>query len=74
MSANVGAPTREVNENMDLGLIAAVAMLVIWAVLTFVVNNAPGFTHALLIAGVSLLVWRIVKRDAPTPPPTPPQR
>jgi len=59
---------------MDLGLIAAVAMLVIWAVLTFVVNNAPGFTHALLIAGVSLLVWRIVKRDAPTPPPTPPQR
>ena len=58
---------------MDLGLIAAVAMLVMWAVLTFVMNNAPGITHALLIAGVSLLVWRIVKRDAPTTPPTPPQ-
>ena len=58
---------------MDLGLIAAVAMLVIWALLTFVMNNAPGVTHALLVFGVSLLVWRIVKRDAPTTPPTPPQ-
>ena len=58
---------------MDLGLLAAVAMLVIWAVLTFVVNDAPGVTHSLLIAGVSLLVWRIVKRDAPPAPPTPPQ-
>ena len=59
---------------MDLGLIAAVAMLVIWAVLTFVVNDAPGVTHSLLIAGVSLLVWRIVKRDEKSAPPTPPQR
>lgn len=58
---------------MDLGLIAAVAMLVIWAVLTFVVNDAPGVTHSLLIAGVSLLIWRVVKRDAPTTPPTPPR-
>ena len=59
---------------MDLGLIAAVAMLVIWAVLTFVVNDAPGVTHSLLIAGVSLLVWRIVKRDEKAAPPAPPQR
>jgi len=58
---------------MDLGLIGAIAMLVIWALLTFVMNNAPGFTHSLLIAGVTLLVWRIVKRDAPPAPPTPPQ-
>lgn len=59
---------------MDLGLLAAVAMLVIWTLLTFVMNNAPGFTHALLIAGVSLLIYRIVKRDATTTPPPPPQR
>jgi hypothetical protein len=58
---------------MDLGLIAAVAMLVIWGVLTFVVNDAPGVTHVLLIGGVSLLIWRIVKRDAPATPPTPPK-
>ena len=55
---------------MDLGLIGAIAILVIWALLTFVMNNAPGFTHALLIAGVSLLIWRIVKRDATPPPPS----
>lgn len=47
---------------MDLGIIAAIAMLVVWAVLTFVVNDAPGMTHALLTAGVSLLIWRVVKR------------
>ncbi len=50
---------------MDIGLVAAVAMLVVWAVLTFLVNDAPGITHALLVAGLTLLIWRIVKRDAP---------
>jgi threonine/homoserine/homoserine lactone efflux protein len=58
---------------MDLGIAAAVAMLVVWAVLTFVVNDAPGATHALLIAGVSLLVWRYVRRDAPAKTGTPPR-
>ena len=48
-------------------------MLVVWAVLTFVVNDAPGITHALLIGGVSLLIWRVVKRDATPGPGTPPQ-
>ena len=53
-------------KNMDLGLLAAVAMLVIWAVLTFVVNDAPGMTHALLTGGVALLIWRVVRRgEAP---------
>jgi len=57
----------------DLGLACAIAMLVIWAALTFVVNNAPGFTHVLLIGGVSLLIWSIVKRDATPGPGSPPQ-
>jgi threonine/homoserine/homoserine lactone efflux protein len=48
---------------MDLGLLGAILMLVVWAVITFVVNDAPGVTHALLIAGVALLIWRIVKRS-----------
>jgi len=47
----------------DLGLIVAVAMLIVWGVLTFVVNDAPGITHALLTVGVALLVWRVVKRS-----------
>lgn len=54
-----------VNKNMDLGIIAAVAILIVWAVLTFVVNDAPGMTHALLTGGVALLIWRIVKRSSP---------
>lgn len=49
---------------MDLGIVLSIAMLVVWAVLTFVVNDAPGMTHALLTAGVALLIWRIVKRSS----------
>ena len=49
---------------MDAGLIVAIVMLVVWAVITFVVNDAPGMTHALLTAGVALLIWRIVKRGS----------
>ena len=58
---------------MDLGMVVAVAMLVVWAVLTFVVNDAPGVTHALLIAGLTLLIWRVVKRDATAAPERPRQ-
>lgn len=47
----------------DIGLIVAIAMLVLWAALTFVINDAPGLTHALLTAGVALLIWGIVKRS-----------
>ena len=49
---------------MDLGIIAALAMLVLWAVATFVFE-APGIVHLLLTAGVFLLIWRIVVRGAP---------
>ena len=48
---------------MDIGILIAILMLVVWAVITFIVNDAPGVTHALLIAGVSLLIWRTVKRS-----------
>ena len=53
---------------MDLGILAAIAMLVVWAIITFVVNDAPGVTHALLTAGVALLVWRVVNRSEPPAP------
>ena len=49
---------------MDLGILAAIAMLVLWAVATFVFE-APGYVHILLTAGVFLLIWRIVARGAP---------
>ncbi|GMV11028.1 MAG TPA: hypothetical protein PKC83_12225 [Gemmatimonadaceae bacterium] len=49
---------------MDLGIIAAIAMLAVWAFATFT-TDAPGWIHALLTAGVFLLIWRIVVRGTP---------
>jgi hypothetical protein len=49
---------------MDLGIIAAVAMLVLWAIGTFKFE-APGYIHLLLTAGVFLLIWRIVVLGSP---------
>ena len=46
---------------MDLGIIAALAMLVIWAVVAFT-TSAPGWIHILLTMGMSLLIYRIVVR------------
>ena len=50
---------------MDLGIIAAIVLLVLWAVGTFV---APvgGWIHLLLTVGVFLLIWRIVVRGTST--------
>ena len=52
---------------MDIGIFAALAMLVVWAAGTFVFGPAPGWLHALLTFGVFLLVWRIVVRGSPRP-------
>jgi uncharacterized membrane protein len=46
---------------MDIGIIAAIAMLVVWAVVTFT-TSAPGWIHILLTMGMSLLIYRIVVR------------
>lgn len=46
---------------MDLGIIAAILMLAIWAFVTFT-TTAPGWIHILLIMGMSLLIYRIVVR------------
>jgi len=46
---------------MDIGMVAALAMLVVWAIGTFFFD-APGWLHALLTFGVFLLIWRIVVR------------
>lgn len=44
---------------MDIGIVAALAMLIVWGIATFAFE-APGFVHLLLTAGVFLLIWRIV--------------
>ncbi len=46
---------------MDLGIIAAVIMLITWAVVTFT-TEAPGYVHLLLTVGFFILFWRIVAR------------
>ena len=49
---------------MDIGILAALAMLVVWAIGTFV-YEAPGWIHLLLSAGVFLIIYRIVVRGKP---------
>ncbi len=44
---------------MDIGIIAAIAMLVVWGIGTFM-YEAPGYIHLLLTVGVFLLIWRVV--------------
>ena len=47
---------------MDLGIIAAVVMLIAWTGITFA-TDAPGYVHLLLTIGVFVLFWRISARD-----------
>lgn len=55
-----------------LGVPLSLALLVVWAVATFV-YEAPGWVHLLLIAGVFLLIYAIVVRGTPAPAPVTPQ-
>ncbi len=48
---------------MDLGIIAAVIMLIAWAVITFT-TDAPGYVHLLLTIGFFVLFWRIAVRGS----------
>jgi Family of unknown function (DUF5670) len=49
---------------MDLGIIAGIAMLVVWAIGTFM-YEAPGWIHLLLSVGVFVIIYRIVVRGTP---------
>jgi len=48
---------------MDIGIVAAVLMLIVWAVLTFT-TEVPGYVHLLLTIGFFVLFWRIAVRGA----------
>ena len=50
---------------MDLGIIGALALLLIWAIAALVFQG-PGWVHLLLTIGVSLLIYRIVARGSAT--------
>ena len=49
---------------MDIGILAGVAMLIVWGIGTFV-YEAPGWIHLLLSVGVFLIIYRIVLRGTP---------
>ena len=49
---------------MDIGILAGVAMLIVWAIGTFVFE-APGWIHLLLSAGMFLVIYRIGGRGPP---------
>jgi len=54
---------------MDIGIIAAIALLLVWAIGALFME-APGWIHLFLTLGVSLLIYRIVVRGSPTEPAT----
>lgn len=49
-------------------MIAAIAMLIVWAIGTFALTG-PGWIHLLLTLGVAILIWRIVVRGTPDESP-----
>ena len=57
---------------MDLGIIIAFIVLIVWAIGALVMQG-PGWIHLLLTIGVSLLIFRIVvstSRDTDKRPPS----
>ena len=47
---------------MDVGLIAGVVMLALWAAGTFFLD-APGWINLLLSVGMFVIIWRIAARN-----------
>jgi hypothetical protein len=58
---------------MDLWIIAAIVMLIVWGIGTFAWTG-PGWIHLLLTVGVAVLIWRIVVRGTPDESPPRQQR
>ena len=48
---------------MNLGIVGAVVLLLIWAIAALVMQG-PGWVHLLLTVGVSLLIYSIVVRSS----------
>jgi uncharacterized membrane protein len=48
---------------MNLGIVGAMVLLLIWAVAALV-TEGPGWVHLLLTVGVSLLIYSIVVRSS----------
>lgn len=51
---------------MDVGLVTAIGMLLIWGVWALAFDG-PGWIHLLLTLGVTLLIYRVVVRGTQAP-------
>lgn len=49
---------------MDLGILAALGLIAVWAVVALGFNG-PGWIHLLLTVGIAMLIWRIAARNQP---------
>jgi hypothetical protein len=58
---------------MDLGIVAAIVVLIVWAIGALVMQG-PGYIHLLLTLGVSLLIYRIAQRGSSSSEQRPPSR
>jgi len=47
---------------MDLGILAALVLIAVWAVVALGFNG-PGWIHLLLTVGVAMLIWRVAARS-----------
>lgn len=52
---------------MDLGILGAIALLVLWAFAALLMEG-PGWVHLFLTVGVFLLIYRIVVLGTPAEP------
>ncbi len=46
---------------MDLGILLAIVLIAIWAVVALGFNG-PGWIHLLLTVGVALFIWRVASK------------
>ena len=58
---------------MDLGIIAGIVLLAIWAI-GMLFLGGPGWINLFLTLGVTMLIWRIVARGTPKPASEPDER
>ena len=58
---------------MDLGIVIAIIVLIVWAIGALVMQG-PGWIHLLLTVGVSLLIFRIVVSTSGESSKRPPTR
>jgi hypothetical protein len=58
---------------MDLGILAGIALVVVWGI-AFFAFEPPGWVHLLLSVGVFVIIARIVVRGDPRKAPPPPSK